>query len=254
MSVAVIEAQGFRIETEVTNRDTGETVSENLTLFDDNIIVDFTLKPDKTRFPIEIVANIVNEKRFVLMDTTRKIKTELVESDLLRILAALQGSAFVDDSNRFLFRPEFEESFDDSTGWLELRSPQLVYRTRGQRPEQEMALQKYYEFIDQFARLNATDPRRMPPFARLRLNQAIRKQGIMPDEVEMTLVPDKLGNQPEIRMRTSHVVVWELSETDRQRIESAKRYWVEFENIGMKQYRGLDVEATAMTDGTTQKK
>lgn len=252
--VSEISAQEFRIETEVTNVDTGETVSENLTLFDDHIIVDFMLKPDKTRFPVEIVAYVTNEKRFVLMDTTRKVKTELVESDLLRILAALQGSAFVDDENRFLFRPEFEESFDSSTGWLELRSPQLIYRTRGQRPVQELALHKYFEFIDQFARLNATDPRRMPPFARLKLNQAIKKQGVIPDEVEMTLVPDMLGNEPEIRMRSRHVVMWELSETDRQRIESAKRYWMEFENVDMKRYRGLNVETADLKSGTTEKK
>jgi hypothetical protein len=238
-------AQEFRIETEVTNLDTNETVSENLTLFDENIIVDFMLKPDKTRFPVEIVAYVVNEKRFVLMDTMRKVKTELVESELLKILAALQGSAFVNDDNRFLFQPEFEESIDPSTGWLELRSPQLIYRMRGQRPENELALHKYFEFIDQFARLNATDPRRMPPFARLKLNQSIKKQGVIPEQVEMTLVPDKLGNEPEIRMCSKHVVMWELSETDRQRIESAKRYWMEFENIGLKRYRGLDAE-TAM--------
>ncbi len=234
-----VSAQEFRIETVVTRGDDSETISENLTLLDDNLIVDFMLKTDNTRFPVEVVAYVINEKRFVLMDTTRKVKTELIESDLLQVLTALRNASFINDDNRFFFHPKFEESYDDASGWLELRSPRLVYRTRGKRPAQELALHRYFEFIDQFARLNATDPRRMPPFPRLKLNQSIKKYGFIPDEVEITLYPDADGTRLPIKMKSTHVVMWELSEQDRERIKSAKRYWMEFEEVPLNEYRKL---------------
>jgi hypothetical protein len=244
--VAPLAGQEFRIETEVIQESTGETISENLTLFGDNVIVDFMLRPDATRFPVEIVAYVPSQKRFVLLDTTRRVKTEIIESELLKILAALQGAAFVNDENRFWFHPEFVESYDSGSGWLELRSPLLVYRTRGQRPEQDMALHRYLEFIDQFARLNATDPRRMPSFPRLKLNQSIRKYGFIPEVVEMTLRADGPDDEEPVRITSKHVVMWELSQTDRERIESAKRYWMEFDDVSMKDFRRL----SAPEDGT----
>lgn len=241
-------AQDFRVETEVIDVATGDVISENLTLFSGNLIVDFMLSPDKTRFPAEVVIYDTGLKRFVLMDTARKVRTEVADTDLLKILVALQGSHFVDETNEFLFRPEFEESYDQATGQVELRSPRLTYRMKGSRPAQDMALHKYFEFIDQFARLNATDPRRMPPFARLKLNQAIKKYGVIAEEVEMCLAPDAEGEKPEIRIRSKHVAMWKLSAQDQERIESARRYWMEFEEVGLKEYRGIEVSVADLPD------
>lgn len=235
----VAHGQAFRIETVVTQSD-GQTISENLTLLDENLIVDFMLMTDKTRFPVEIVAFDINQKRFVLMDTARKVRTELPESELLKILTALQGSSFVDDENRFFFQPDFEEDYDPATGVLEMRSPRLVYRTHGKRPEQETTLRTYMQFVDQFARLNATDPRRMPPFARLELNRAIRKYGFIPEEVDITLYPEPGNHDSAVNMKSTHVVMWKWSETDHQRMASAKRYWMEFDKVTLKEYRQLD--------------
>ncbi len=241
-----LSAQEFRIETEVVRGDDPTPISENLTIFDDNLIVDFMLRPDKTRFPTEVVAFVVSEKRFVLLDTTRKVKAEIIESELLKMLAALQSAPFIDEDNRFLFHPQFEETLDPVTGVLELRSPRLIYRVRGERPPREMVLHVYFEFIDQFARLNATDPRRMPPFARLILNQAIKKHGMIPNEIELTLYPHAENEEEPVRLRTRHVTMWDLSRTDRERIESAKRYWTEFQPVTLKEYRRLagSVEAS----------
>lgn len=244
-SAPVLSAQDVRIETEVRESGSDQIISENLTVFHDGLVIDFMLKPDKTRFPQEVVAYVVREKRFVLMDTERKVRTEVKEADLLKILSALRSSSFVDDQNRFLFEPEFAESWDVTSGWLELRSPRLTYRARGKRPETDTILHNYFDFIDQFARLNATDPRRMPPFARLELNRAIKKYGFIPEVVEMRLAPDPNGNQPEIAMEARHVVRWELSEADHQRIESARRYWMEFEEVPLKVYRRLDSDTVA---------
>ena len=233
-------AEEFRIETIVYREGQTDPISENLTLLSGNLIFDFMLRPDKTRFPQEIVIYNSTAKRFVLLDTRRQVKTELIEGELLKVLTALQSSSLADDKNKFLFYPEFKETFDLGTGWLTLSSPQLTYRTKGERPPNDMLLHKYYEFIDQFARLNATDPRRMPPFARLKLNAAIKQRGIIPTRVEMTLKPEKAAFSDPMQVYSEHTVMWELSDKDRKRIDSAKRYWIEFRPVSLAEFRGFE--------------
>ena len=241
-------AQEFRIETEVYSNGASQPISENLTLFADNLIYDFMLPTDGTRFPEEIVIYQSREKKFVLLDTSRQIRTEIIEGELLKILAALQSSRVVDESSEFLFHPAFRETYDESSGWLELRSDQLTYRTRGKLPDNDNLLHTYYEFIDQFARLNATDPRRMPPFARLKLNSALKKYGFIPNEVEVTLVPSIDPPAEPIRVRTTHNVIWNLSARDRERIESAKRYWIDFQSVPLAEFRRIRKTAEAGSD------
>jgi hypothetical protein len=236
-------AQDFRIETEVFRGDSTEPISENLTLFSGNLILDFMLPTDRTRFPDEIVIYQSREKQFVLLDTRRKIKTEILEGEVLKIVAALQNSTLADDANRFLFQPGFEEHFDISTGRLTLESEQLTYEVRGERPRDDEQLHRYFEFISQFARLNATDPRRMPPFARLKLNNALKKYGIMPDEVRLTLVPSLNPPADPIVLRTTHNVIAPLSDKDNKRIESAKRYWMDFKSVSLAEFRNFQRSA-----------
>ena len=243
-------AQDFRIETEVFRGEENELISENLTLFAGDLILDFMLPADRTRFPEEIVIFQSRQKKFVLLNTRRKIRTEIFEGEILQMLAALQNSTIVDDKNRFLFHPVFEERFDRSSGILTLESEQLTYRVKGSRPKDDNTLHKYYEFIGQFARLNATDPRRMPPFARLKLNSALKKHGFIPDEVQLKLIPSLDAPSDTIELRTTHNVMSRLSEKDEKRIQSAKRYWMDFDPVSLAQFRNL--QQTAKASGKTE--
>lgn len=252
MLAPAVVAQEFRIETEVYRDGESEPIAENLTLFSGNLIIDFLLAADRTRFPEEIVVYQSNEKRFVLLNTARQIKTEVIEGEVLKILAALQSSSMASGDNEFLFHPNFREHYDVSSGWLTMESPQLTYRTRGDRPTSNQ-LHRIYEFLDQFARLNATDPRRMPPFGRLKLNAAIKKYGFIPEEVEVTLIPQLDPPAEPIQLRTRHALMWELSDKDQQRIESAKRYWMDFRRVTLAEFRGLEQTADASSEDTKHK-
>ena len=249
-------AQDFRIETEVFQGDSTEPISENLTLFSGNLILDFMLPTDRSRFPEEIVVYQSREKQFVLLDTRRQTKAFVLEGDVLRIIAAMQSSNIGEDENDFLFHPTFDETYDPSSGLLSLESEQLSYHVKGHRPDDDNVLPRYFEFISQFARLNATDPRRMPPFARLKLNHSLKKFGFIPDEVELTLVPSLESHTEQIRLKTKHNVIWQLSEKDHQRVASAKRYWMEFEEVTLSEYRTLQQTAPALqqtNDGSTNR-
>ena len=198
-------AQEFRIETEVYQDDDSSPISENLTLFQDNLIFDFMLPTDRTRFPEQIVIYRSQEREFILLDTNRKVKTVIIEGEILKIVAALQNSEMASSPDAdFLFHPSFDNHYDDSTGWLTLEHERLKYRAKGERPEDDSNLHRYYEFIDQFARLNATDPRRMPPFARLKFNNELKKYGFIPETVEIELVPSAEDPSSAIQLRTTH--------------------------------------------------
>ena len=243
-------AQDFRIETEIFQGTSNDPISENLTLFSGNLILDFMLPTDRTRFPDEIVIYISDERKFVLLDTRRRIKTELLEGQVLQLLASLQSSTIATEDNDFLFNPEFEEAYDNSSGLLTLQSERITYEVRGKRPKEDSMLHRYYEFIGQFARLNATDPKRMPPFARLKLNAALQKYGFIPDEVRLTLIPSLADNSNPIVLKTTHNVITELSEKDEKRIASAKRYWMEFKDVSLGIFRNY--EKTALLPQNTE--
>jgi len=236
-------AQDFRIETEVFRGESTEPISENLTLFSGNLILDFMLPTDRTRFPEQIVIFISDERKFVLLDTRRRIKTELLEGQVLQYLSTLQSSSLANAENNFLFHPEFKEEYDHSSGLLRLYNDQITYEVRGERPKEDSILHRYYEFIGQFARLNATDPKRMPPFARLKLNTALKKYGFIPGEVQLTLVPSLTEATDPIVIRTTHNVITELSAKDEKRIESAKRYWIDFKNVSLGEFRNFQKTA-----------
>ena len=233
--------QEFRIESYVYRAGVSEPVSENLTLFTENRIFDFMLKTDQTRFPQEIAIYESDKKQFVLLDTARRTKVRIAESELVNMLAALRVSSADEDNYRFLYQPDFEETYDAASGWLTLRGEQLVYRAKGTRPEQGIALQKYYEFIDRFAQLSVTNPRQLPPFARLQLNSALKKKGILASDVEVTLQLNSAAEEP-LEMRSEHVVMWELSDTDLARIKSAERYIEEFTDVSLREFRKLETQ------------
>lgn len=234
-----IMSQDFRIETEVFRGESTEPISENLTLFSGNLILDFMLPTDRTRFPEEIVIYLSQERKFVLLNTRRRVKTEILEGEVLQVLAALQSSSIIDETNEFLFHPEFKENFDSSSGLLTMESEQLSYEVRGKRPKEDDQLHRYFEFISQFARLNATDPKRMPPFARLKLNTALKKHGLIPEEVRLILIPSLDAAAEPIILRTTHNLISPLSEKDEKRIASAKRYWMDFKLVSLAEFRNF---------------
>jgi hypothetical protein len=113
----------------------------------------------------------------------------------------------------------------------------MTYRAKGVTPNSETAVSTYRNFADWYARLNATRPGSLPPFARLKLNQAIAKEGWIPKEVELTVTPKMRVVGRKLVMRSHHAAVWQLSGTDRDRIDKAASHMVSFQAVGFQDYR-----------------
>ncbi len=81
-----VSAEEFRIDTDVFVDEEVEPVIETLTIFSDGIVYDFLLNGVE-----EITLFDRKRQRLVLMDTQRRVKTELSTDSILGFVAQMQA-------------------------------------------------------------------------------------------------------------------------------------------------------------------
>jgi hypothetical protein len=222
----------FRVETDVFVGSQKKPVAQNLTLFTSGLVYDFPLMG-----PSDIAVLDPSRGRFVLLDTQRKLKTTLTTQELLEFTAAMKAQAQeAEGVVGFAVNPHFEQSFDEAAGRLTLASKWMTYRLQGRKPKQPDAVGIYRQFADWYARLNATRPGNLPPFARLELNKASAERGLIPEEVELTVAPSNRLVGRTLVVRSRHLINWRLANTDRQRIEEAGDHLVNFQAVKFREY------------------
>jgi len=79
--------------------------------------------------------------------------------------------------------------------------------------EHAEALAEYREFLDWYTRLNALLQGTAPPEPRLRLNEALARQEVIPLKIELTREGEKR------LLRAEHDFTWLLSRDDEKRID-----------------------------------
>lgn len=232
-AACVAHADEFRVETDIFVGNQEKPIAENVTLFTDGRVYDFPLTG-----PEEITVFDPSRGRFVLLDCRRKVKTTLTTQDLVEFTSALKAHATETDGVfAFAANPRFQQNHDSQTDWLTLSASLMTYRARGLTPNSKTVVSTYRKFADWYARLNATRPGSLPPFARLKLNEAIAKEGWIPEEVELTVTPKMRVVGRKLVMRSHHATVWHLSNKDRERIEKAGDQMHTFQAVGFQDYR-----------------
>jgi hypothetical protein len=223
-------SQDFRVEADVFVEDGGESVSETLTLFKGDVVYDFFLKgPDETTM------FDINRGRIILLDGVRRVQTTLTTDQLLELSDAIRqrGAA---RGNQPLFEPQITTNYAEQEKILTLTSDRLTYRAKGIDPKLPHAAERFRQFADWYARLNAIRPGNPPPFGRLELNGALAGHGLVPEEIERTVVLDRPLANKTLRARSRHIFVWTLSSTDQKRIDKAGQNLAAFESVGLGQY------------------
>jgi hypothetical protein len=184
---AVAQTDEFRIDTDVFVGENKEPIAQSVTVFSSGMVYDFPLIG-----PREITVFDPGRGRFVLLDADRKVKTTLSTQDLLEFTAAMKvhaekmGGLLAGASDA-----QFERETDSAEEWITLRTKMLMYRAKGVEPQIESAAASYQQFADWYARLNATRPGSMPPFLRIELNRMLVEKGLIPEEVELTVAPER---------------------------------------------------------------
>jgi hypothetical protein len=231
-------SQEFRIQSQVYTSESTLPVSHNLTLFSEKLICDFRMTEEVDAKPQESIVYDPRQRLFVLLDPQRKVRVEIPDIQLLKLVDGMRRETLQNDRAKFLINDTFEEDTEWSDGWVTLTSPNLTYRFKGEQPAEVSILPRYFDFLDSFTRLNASDPTKIPPFPRMRLNQTIKKLGWIPTEVQISTEPNGFFRQP-INANSKHVLTSGLTTRDQELIADAKRQWVQFSAVDLAEYRGI---------------
>ena len=238
-----VMAQEFKIETAIYAGDSKLPVAQNVTLFQGDLVVD--LKMDSATPPNIVDTKIYDsqQKLVTLLDHTRKIRLEISDNRLLQMVDGLRRDISQKKGLQFLVNETFTESQELQASRIRLTSPSIRYLVEGQRPADTNYLKIHGEFLDIFTRLNASDPGGFPPFARLKLNQSIKKMGWIPSLVEIEMEPNALVANG-LKMKSTHVLIDGLSKDDNAKIKSAKNQWLSYQAVNLLAFRGIEKTAS----------
>ena len=230
---AVAAAADFRVENRVYSGAKKEPDSQSTTMFRDAFVYDFLQKPAET---------IVFDKgggRFVLLDDARQVRTEIGAKELEDFTRKLKerASKEQDPLAQFLAEPVFEERYDPTRRELILFSDSVNYRAITTAVDNAVASQ-YREFSDWYARLNSLlIPGSRPPFARLKLDEALARREAIAREVTLTITVVKDGKSQASSMRSEHVLGLSLAPSDLELIERARKSMAGYKPVGLDKYR-----------------
>lgn len=228
------QGQDMRIETEVYAGKSNQPVFENITLFSGNSVYDFSRTG-----PEKITVYDRARGKFVLLNVEDKTKVVLDQETVEGYVNLLKTREKLATREPFLFSPTFEEKFDESSSQLTLSSEEMTYKIVGMKSKSNESFEAYVDFANWYSKLSATDPRQMPPFARLEVNKAISKHQLIPKEVERVYRPKNNVFGTTIQAKTKHYVVWQLSKKDRQRIDDALDHITQFKEVSLSEFYEL---------------
>jgi hypothetical protein len=227
-------AADFRVDNRVYSGDSKDPVSLSCTIFHQAVVYDFMQNPAET---------IIFDKasgRIVILDDTRQIRTQLSTSELDDFTRKLKDRAVKrqDSLMQFLAEPIFEERYDSARRELILFSDLVNYRAITASAENAAVAAQYREFSDWSARLNAyLIPGARPPFARMKLNEALAKREAIAREVTLTITVLQDGKRQPATVRSEHLLSATLAPTDMQRIEHARKSMTSYKLVSFDKYR-----------------
>jgi len=228
----------FRIETKIFVGDEAEPVSENLTLFHRGVVYDFLMAPEQ----IAVFRHSVTSAggRFILLDPSRKLRSEISSEEIMTFLDGLQAWAATQDDPllKFAADPNFKEVFDPVRGDLRLESDLMRYSLATDEPHDATAIELYHEFSDWYGRLGAvTHVGSLPPFPRLAVNASLARHHRIPRTVHLTIPARRPYRTNDVVMRAEHKVGWRLARRDQRRIEQVGEQLVQFKLVPYKEFQ-----------------
>jgi hypothetical protein len=232
--LAAARGDDFRIENRVMPDGSKQPTSRSTTIFHEGLVYDLMQEP------AEAIVYDKAQRRFLLLDLRRRVRTELPTSQVASFTQGLQQWAERqhDPFVRFLGAPKFEEQFDAATGELKLQSAWLSYRVQTKPAPSQAVAAQYREFSDGLARLNTLlSPGARPPLARLALNEALHRRGLMARQVVLTMSAKSGPTAQRTVISSEHDWTLTLSDADRSRVAEVQQMLAGFKQVGFDEYR-----------------
>lgn len=223
MTVNVMaQENGFRLETDVFVQGDDKPLSRTVTLFHNGVAYDFPR--DKAQVTMVDPAG----NRIVIFDTERNVKTVVDLKELTKLMETAKKQA-----------PEFltaiiaeADRVESDTEKTAVGGAILKYTATHQSPPKPEYASSYATFADALALLNAhLDPSQLP-YARLKLNDTLRQQGLMPREVTKKL---SVGAKPAVYRSIVHAT-WRLSSDHEDRITRVGEWLTSYTSVSQREY------------------
>jgi hypothetical protein len=224
----------FRIENEIFVGAEKEPRIRSTTIFHAGVVYDYL------EDPAEVTIFDRDHGRFVLLDLTRRIKTELTSKRVLEFTERLKQWSLgqSDPFLRFLGDPHFEAKFDESSGELSFTSPWITYRLTTVDLDKEAVSRQYHDFSDWYCRLNTMlNPGARPPFARMTVNSALEQRHQFPRAVHLTIKPSESLLAKRLTVRSQHRLIGQLVESDRKRVAQTDQFMAMYTSVDFRDYQ-----------------
>ncbi len=230
---AIGETADFRVVTNVYAENVQRPVSSNTTIFRDGRAFDFVEGRS------EVTVYDPQLRRFLLVDTARKLKTEISTNQLF-----VYGSWIVESIERqndallaFAAEPRFRIS-TGPRGELRFTSAEMEYQVSGHTAPQPEIAAAYRDFSDWYARLNSLlQPGALPPFPRLAVNERVAREGWIPHEVRLRLASHARFGDKEMTLRAEHQTDYRLEKSDVRRTDSVLQQIQAFRAVTIDEFR-----------------
>jgi len=226
--------EDFKVVNKVFVGNAKKPQAQSTTIFSGGVVYDYLEEPAET-----MVFDPAG-KRFILLDSVRKVRTELSTDEVLDLVERLRRrfSASADPYQVFQAEPKLDDEFDDDSGELTFSSTWMTYRLVGaEAPSREISSQ-YREFSDWQARLNSLiNPGGRLPFPRMILNAALERRGELPREVHLSLKPKRQVLSGRVKLRSEHLLIRRLVESDRSRVTQTGQFMAMFSQLSFTDYQ-----------------
>jgi hypothetical protein len=227
-------AEDFRVDNRVFLDNQKQPCVESTTIFFSGEVYDYL------KTPPEITVFDKSNGRFVLLDTARRVKTEVKLDKVAALSEHVKTWALhqTDPLLSFLASPKLDQRYQAETGTLVLSSPLVTYEVATTAAGCEAVSTQYREFSDWYCQLNTLlNPGSRPPFARMVVSEALDSRQLFPREVRLTL---QLGSgllPKRITIRSQHRLVGRLVESDRDRVAQTGQYLAIFPSVPFDEYQ-----------------
>lgn len=240
---APVVAVDFRVHTQVFLPNQDKPSQETTTVFKRGLVYDLPAGEG-------VVWTIMdpNQERFVLLRADKQQRATVSFDELVELVEKYQKLG-VEKGKTGVFDPELGESLENETNRLVLQNEAMKYRVKALQPTQPEVADLYRSFGDWFCRLNVRYAGTYPPFGRLKLNEALQKRGLIPSEIEWTVLPQ--GGMLQTRvLRSTHEYQWTLSINDEKKVEQAQKQLVEFQEVTFRELMEESDVAESKSDAT----
>jgi hypothetical protein len=235
-------AEDFRVDSRVYIGKETTPHNSNTTFFQGAHVYDFLDQPE------QITIYDLGRERFVLMDTDRKVRTEITGEMItafcksLRVVEAKHNDPLL----RFALAPTFDEKEQKDDGPRVFESKFITYRVNASKPEDPTMAARYREFSDWSAKLNSLVNRgSLPPFPRLTLNTSLAKSGQVPDKLQVSLSPRSFLPGRGVTFRSEHEFRPRLLDSDLKKIEHAGELLTSTKRVGLGEYLRTPIDGHA---------